>query len=58
LQVKIVERPGGVQSGKAEAADVASNRGHLKRTRLREEAVALALNGRGHDRTGADDDAE
>jgi pyridinium-3,5-bisthiocarboxylic acid mononucleotide nickel chelatase len=58
LQVKIVERPGGMQSGKAEAADVASHRGHLKRTRLRGEAVALALNARDHNRTGAVDEAE
>jgi pyridinium-3,5-bisthiocarboxylic acid mononucleotide nickel chelatase len=43
LQVKVVERPGGMRSGKAEAADVASRRGHLKRARLRGEAVALAL---------------
>jgi pyridinium-3,5-bisthiocarboxylic acid mononucleotide nickel chelatase len=43
LQVKIVDRPGGVQSGKAEAADVASQRGHVARARLRREAVALAL---------------
>ena len=52
LQVKIVERPGGMQSGKAEVADVAGHRGHLKRTRLRGEAVALALNARDHNRTG------
>ena len=58
LQVKIVERPGGMQSGKAEAADVASHRGHLKRARLRGEAVALALNVGDHDRTGAVDDTE
>jgi pyridinium-3,5-bisthiocarboxylic acid mononucleotide nickel chelatase len=58
FQVKIVERPGGMQSGKAEAADVASHRGHLKRTRLRGEAVALALNGRDQHRDGAVDDAE
>ena len=58
LQVKIVERPGGMQSGKAEAADVASRRGHLKRARLRGEAVALALNVGDHDRTGAVDDTE
>jgi uncharacterized protein (TIGR00299 family) protein len=58
IQVKIVERPGGVQSGKAEAADVASHRGHLKRTRLRGEAVALALNPRDQNRDGAVDDAE
>jgi pyridinium-3,5-bisthiocarboxylic acid mononucleotide nickel chelatase len=43
LKVKIVERPGGVQSGKAEAADVANHRGHLQRAHLRQEAVALAL---------------
>jgi pyridinium-3,5-bisthiocarboxylic acid mononucleotide nickel chelatase len=58
LQVKIVERPGGMPSGKAEAADVASHRGHLKRTRLRGEAVELALNVRDHNRTGASDEAE
>lgn len=43
LQVKIVDRPGGVRSGKTEAADVASLRGHVARARLRREAVALAL---------------
>jgi pyridinium-3,5-bisthiocarboxylic acid mononucleotide nickel chelatase len=58
LQVKIVERPGGMQSGKAEAADVASHRGHLKRSRLRGEAVALALSLRDQNRTGARDEAE
>ena len=58
LQVKIVERPGGMQSGKAEAADVASHRGHLKRARLRGEAVALALALRDQNRTGAGDEAE
>ncbi len=58
LQVKIVERPGGMRSGKAEAADVASHRGHLKRTRLRGEAVALALNVRDHSRAGGGDEAE
>jgi uncharacterized protein (TIGR00299 family) protein len=58
FEVKIVERPGGMQSGKAEAADVVSQRGHLKRTRLRGEAVAFALNVRDHNRTGTGDDAE
>ena len=58
LQVKIVDRPGGVQSGKAEAADVASHRGHLKRARLRGEAVALALDPSDRNRTGAGDEAE
>jgi pyridinium-3,5-bisthiocarboxylic acid mononucleotide nickel chelatase len=58
LQVKIVERPGGMQSGKAEAADVASHRGHLKRARLRGEAVALALAPHDQNRTGAGDEAE
>jgi pyridinium-3,5-bisthiocarboxylic acid mononucleotide nickel chelatase len=58
LQVKIVERPGGMQSGKAEAADVASHRGNLRRTRLRGEAVALALNVRNHNGTGGVDEAE
>jgi uncharacterized protein (TIGR00299 family) protein len=58
LRVKIVERPGGMQSGKAEAADVASHRGHLKRARLRGEAVALALDPRDQNRTGAGDEAE
>jgi uncharacterized protein (TIGR00299 family) protein len=58
LQVKIVERPGGMQSGKAEAADVASQRGHRERARLRGEAVALALAPRDQNRTGAGDEAE
>ena len=58
LQVKIVERPGGMQSGKAEAADVAGHRGHLKRSRLRGEAVALALSPRDQNRTGARDEVE
>ena len=43
LQVKIVERPGGVRTGKAEAADVAHHRSHAARTRLRREAAAQAL---------------
>jgi pyridinium-3,5-bisthiocarboxylic acid mononucleotide nickel chelatase len=43
LQVKIVDRPGGVRTGKAEAADVGGHRGHAARTRLRREAAALAL---------------
>ena len=43
LQVKIVDRPGGPRSGKAETADVASHRGHAARQRLRREAEALAL---------------
>jgi pyridinium-3,5-bisthiocarboxylic acid mononucleotide nickel chelatase len=58
LQVKIVERPEGMQSGKAEAADVASHRGHLRRARLREDAVALALSPRDQNRTGAGDDVK
>ncbi|MGB7974275.1 MAG: LarC family nickel insertion protein [Roseiarcus sp.] len=58
LRVKIVERPGGMRSGKAEAADVAHRRGHLGRARLRGEAVALALDLRNQNRTGADDEAE
>jgi pyridinium-3,5-bisthiocarboxylic acid mononucleotide nickel chelatase len=58
LQVKIVERPGGMQSGKAEAADVASYRGHLRRAWLRGEAVALALDLRDQNRTSAGDEAE
>jgi pyridinium-3,5-bisthiocarboxylic acid mononucleotide nickel chelatase len=43
LQVKVVDRPGGVRTGKAEAADVAGHRGHVARTRLRREAVVDAL---------------
>jgi pyridinium-3,5-bisthiocarboxylic acid mononucleotide nickel chelatase len=58
LQVKIVERPGGMQSGKAEVADVASHRGHLKRTRLRAEAVSVALNAGDHNRIGVVDEGE
>ena len=56
LRVKIVERPGGVKSGKAEAADVANHRGHLKRAGLGGEAVALALALRDQNRTGAGDE--
>jgi pyridinium-3,5-bisthiocarboxylic acid mononucleotide nickel chelatase len=58
LQVKIVDRPGGVRSGKAEAADVASRRGHIARARLRREAVALALNASDRNRNTAADEAE
>ncbi len=58
LQVKIVERPGGMQSAKAEADDVARHRGHLKRARLRGEAVALALNVCDQNRTGDGDKAK
>src|ERR1700733_5639875 len=58
LQVKIVERPGGIRSGKAEATDVASHRGRLKRTRLREEAVERVLSARDQNRDGAGDEAE
>jgi pyridinium-3,5-bisthiocarboxylic acid mononucleotide nickel chelatase len=43
VRVKIVDRPGGTQSAKAEAADVAGHRGHLARARLRREAAKLAL---------------
>jgi uncharacterized protein (TIGR00299 family) protein len=58
LRVKIVERPGANQSGKAEVADVASHRGHLKRARLREEAVARALELRDQNGIGAGDEAK
>ena len=65
LKVKIVDRPGGVPSGKAEITDVASHRGHVARARLRREAVALALDptDRNRDptdrnRNGAVDDTE
>ena len=43
LQVKIVDRPGGVRTAKAEAADVAGRRGQVARARLRREAAAQAL---------------
>jgi pyridinium-3,5-bisthiocarboxylic acid mononucleotide nickel chelatase len=43
LQVKLVDRPGGVRSGKAEAGDAARHRGQAARARLRREAAALAL---------------
>ena len=58
LQVKIVDRPGGAQSGKAEAGDVASRRGHAARARLRREAVADALDRSGRNKNGADDAGE
>jgi len=43
VQVKIVDRPGGAPSGKAEAADVAAHRGQARRARLRRKAAAVAL---------------
>ena len=55
LRVKIVDRPGGAQSGKTEAADVAGHRGHAERARLRREAVAGALDRSRRNRNGADD---
>ncbi len=58
VRVKIVERPGDMESAKAEAADVAGHRGHLKRARLRSEAAAFALRPRDQKRTGAGDEAE
>jgi pyridinium-3,5-bisthiocarboxylic acid mononucleotide nickel chelatase len=58
LRVKIVDRPRGVRTGKAEAADVASRRGHAARARLRSEAAALALDANGRSRDGANKDAE
>jgi hypothetical protein len=58
LQVKIVDRPGGARSGKAEAAHVASHRGQAARARLRREAVALALDRTDRRWNGAADDAE
>jgi pyridinium-3,5-bisthiocarboxylic acid mononucleotide nickel chelatase len=58
LQVKIVDRPSGARSGKAEAADVAGRRGQVARARLRSEAAALALDPSGRNRTGADDPSE
>ena len=58
LQVKIVDRPGGARSVKAEAADVASHRGQAARARLRREAVALALDRTDRSWNGAPDDVE
>ncbi len=58
LRVKIVERPGNMESAKAEAADVASHRGHLKRAHLRGQAAAAALRPRDQNRTGAGDETE
>ena len=55
LRVKIVDRPGGAQSGKAEAADVASQRGHVTRARMRGAAVALALDPNDRDRKSGGD---
>ena len=43
LQVKIVDRPGGLRSGKTEIADVASHHGRSARARVRREAEAVAL---------------
>jgi pyridinium-3,5-bisthiocarboxylic acid mononucleotide nickel chelatase len=58
LQVKIVDRPGGLRSGKAEAADAARHRGHFARARLRREAEALALDPNDRSRTVAADKAQ
>ena len=58
VQVKIVDRPRGARSGKAEAIDVASHRGHATRDRLRRKAVALALDLDDRNRNGADDEPE
>jgi pyridinium-3,5-bisthiocarboxylic acid mononucleotide nickel chelatase len=57
LQVKIVDRPGGARTGKAEAADVAGHRGQASRARLRRQATALALgstDGAANDSEGVD----
>ena len=58
LQVKIVDRPGGLRSGKAEAADAASRRGHIARARLRREAEAQALAPSDRSRNVATDEAQ
>ena len=58
VQVKIVDRPGGLRSGKAEAADAARHRGHVARARLRSEAEALALDPSDRSRNVAADDAQ
>jgi uncharacterized protein (TIGR00299 family) protein len=58
LQVKIVDRPGGLRSGKAEAADAASHRGHIARARLRREAEARALDPSDRSRKVAADEAQ
>ena len=58
LQVKIVDRPKGAQSGKAEADDVAGHRSQAARARLRREAVAAVLDPIDRNRNGVDDAAE
>jgi pyridinium-3,5-bisthiocarboxylic acid mononucleotide nickel chelatase len=58
LQVKIVDRPGGLRSGKAEAADAASHRGHIARARLRREAEDEALDPGEGSRNAAADEAQ
>ncbi len=58
LQVKIVDRPGGVRSGKTEVADVASRRGRIARARVRREAEALALDPGGRSRDVAADEVK
>jgi uncharacterized protein (TIGR00299 family) protein len=45
LQVKVVDRPDGVRSGKTETSNVAKHRGHIARERRRREAVAQAIGG-------------
>ena len=58
LRVKIVDRPGGLRSGKAEAADAASHRGHIARARLRREAEDEALDSGDRSANVAADEAQ
>ena len=58
LQVKVVDRPGGLRSGKAEADDATSHQGHLARADLRRKAEALALDRSDRNQDDAADEAE
>ena len=58
LQVKVVDRPGGLRSGKAEADDATSHKGHLARADLRRKAEALALDRSDRTQDNAADEAE
>lgn len=48
IGVKLVARPGGVVTAKAEASDVAARAGHAARVRLRRDAEATAVEREGH----------
>ena len=48
LRVKLVERPGGLVTAKAEASDVTGDPSHAARAALRQDAEAIAVRREGH----------